>query len=121
MTLRFPCGPQGFAGGTNILYRNRGDGTFADVSQESGIARPSGPSSRFFPLAEIGSPRVLRYGAAAADFDNDGVDGYLRRVRQRSEVCSTTITMMGTFREIAVPADAPWTRMVLPCREWAWP
>jgi len=27
-----PCGPQGFAGGTNILYRNRGDGTFADVS-----------------------------------------------------------------------------------------
>ncbi|PYX38388.1 MAG: RNA-binding protein, partial [Acidobacteria bacterium] len=28
-----PCGPQGFAGGTNVLYRNRGDGTFADVSQ----------------------------------------------------------------------------------------
>jgi enediyne biosynthesis protein E4 len=35
-----PCGPLGFAGGTNILYRNRGNGTFADVSEESGIARP---------------------------------------------------------------------------------
>ena len=23
-----PCGPLGFAGGTNLLYRNRGDGTF---------------------------------------------------------------------------------------------
>ena len=43
-----PCGPQGFAGGTNILYRNRGDGTFADVSEESGIARPRGPGSMVF-------------------------------------------------------------------------
>jgi len=40
-----PCGPLGFAGGTNILYRNRGNGTFADVSEESGIARARGPSS----------------------------------------------------------------------------
>ena len=39
-----PCGPLGFAGGTNALYRNRGDGTFVDVSEASGIARPRGPS-----------------------------------------------------------------------------
>ena len=31
-----PCGPQGLAGGTNVLYRNRGDGTFEDVSAEVG-------------------------------------------------------------------------------------
>ena len=43
-----PCGPLGFAGGTNILYRNRGNGTFVDVSEESGIARPRGPSSMVF-------------------------------------------------------------------------
>ena len=30
-----PCGPLGFAGGTNVLYRNRGDGTFVDVSEAS--------------------------------------------------------------------------------------
>src|SRR5436309_5833093 len=40
-----PCGPLGFAGGTNVLYRNKGDGTFVDVSEASGIARPRGPSS----------------------------------------------------------------------------
>src|SRR5215470_3885098 len=43
-----PCGPQGFTGGTNILYRNRGDGTFIDVSEESGIARPRGASTMVF-------------------------------------------------------------------------
>ena len=36
-----PCGPLGYAGGTNILYRNRGNGTFVDVSEASGIARPT--------------------------------------------------------------------------------
>ena len=43
-----PCGPQGMAGGTNVLYRNRGDGTFEDVSVKSGIAIPRGPSSAAF-------------------------------------------------------------------------
>src|SRR5207244_11142083 len=43
-----PCGPLGFAGGTNVLYRNKGDATFADVSEASGIARPRGPSSMAF-------------------------------------------------------------------------
>jgi hypothetical protein len=37
-----PCGPLGFAGGTNILYRNRGNGTFADVSQKAGVAGSEG-------------------------------------------------------------------------------
>src|SRR5213083_2951689 len=32
-----PCGPQGLAGGTNLLYRNRADGTFEDASEKSGI------------------------------------------------------------------------------------
>jgi len=36
------CGPQGLPGGTNLLYRNRGDGTFEDVSERSGIAVPRG-------------------------------------------------------------------------------
>src|SRR6478609_5689916 len=43
-----PCGPLGYAGGTNILYRNRGNGTFVDVSEESGIANPRGTSTMVF-------------------------------------------------------------------------
>jgi hypothetical protein len=67
-----PCGPLGFAGGTNILYRNRGDGTFADVSEESGIARPRGPSSMVFVGKNWQPSGSYGMGAAAADFDNDG-------------------------------------------------
>ena len=37
-----PCGPLGFAGGTNILYRNRGDGTFDDVAERSGSPTRAG-------------------------------------------------------------------------------
>jgi hypothetical protein len=51
------CGPRGLPGGMNILYHNRGDGTFAEVSEKAGILKP-GP----------------RYSitAVAYDFDNDG-------------------------------------------------
>lgn len=32
-----PCGPLGMQAGSNRLYRNNGDGTFADVTEASGI------------------------------------------------------------------------------------
>ena len=51
------CGPRGLPFSRHSLYRNNGDGTFRDVSEEAGItkARPG-------------------YGmtVAAADYDNDG-------------------------------------------------
>jgi hypothetical protein len=51
------CGPKGLPTGRNFLYRNNGDGTFTDVSRESGIDKLTG-----------------RYAmtAVAADFDDDG-------------------------------------------------
>src|SRR6266853_2695760 len=66
------CGPQGLPGGTNLLYRNRGDGTFEDVSDRSGISVPRGrvePSfvnDRWAPVGSYG------LGVSSADFDNDG-------------------------------------------------
>ena len=98
-----PCGPLGFAGGTNVLYRNRGDGTFVDVSEQSGIARPRGPSSMVFVGSNWRATGSYGMGAAAADFDNDGwPDIYV--------ACDTAPSLLyrnnhdGTFREIAVPA-----------------
>jgi hypothetical protein len=50
------CPPAEFPATTNLLYRNRGDGTFEDVSQKSGIAARKG--------------RAL--GVSFADYDDDG-------------------------------------------------
>jgi hypothetical protein len=51
------CGPKGLPTDTNLFYRNRGDGTFEDVSGESGIARVTDR----YPMTAI-----------AADLDEDG-------------------------------------------------
>ena len=51
------CGPQGFQDETDRLWRNRGDGTFTDVSSTSGITAAHGAA----------------LGAVAADFNRDGL------------------------------------------------
>jgi hypothetical protein len=98
-----PCGPQGFVGGTNIMYHNRGDGTFTDVSEESGIARPRGASSMVFVGRNWQPTGSYGMGAVSADFDNDGwPDIYV--------ACDSAPSLLyrnnrdRTFREIAVPA-----------------
>jgi enediyne biosynthesis protein E4 len=50
------CPPGEFPATTNVLYRNKGDGTFEDVSGPSGIAGKKGRS----------------LGLAFADYDSDG-------------------------------------------------
>ena len=98
-----PCGPQGFAGGTNRLYRNRGDGTFEDVSERSGIVNPRGAAAATFRDKDWRPTGSFGMGAVSADFDNDGwPDIYV--------ACDTAPSLLyrnnhdGTFREIAVPA-----------------
>ena len=54
--LRIYCHPRFFAGVPNRLYRNRGDGTFEDVSARSGISAHAGKGM----------------SAAIGDIDHDG-------------------------------------------------
>jgi hypothetical protein len=51
------CGPKGLPTDTNLFYRNRGDGTFEDVSDISGIAKVTAR----YPMT-----------AVATDLDEDG-------------------------------------------------
>jgi hypothetical protein len=56
--IRVYCHPKYFEGLPNTLYRNRGDGTFEEVSVQAGIA-----------------PHIGRgMSVAFADYDNDGLD-----------------------------------------------
>ena len=77
------CGPRGLPTGSAQLFRNNGNGTFTDVSRQSGIAAASGA----YPMT-----------AVAADYDNDGwPDIYV--------ACDSTPSWLfrnqrdGTFRE----------------------
>ena len=80
------CGPRGLPTGKHSLYRNNGDGTFTDVSEQAGIAKAT-----------------ACYGmtVVAADFDEDGwADIFV--------ACDSTPSLLfmnnhdGTFREEGV-------------------
>jgi len=51
------CGPWGMQGEGDLMFHNRGDGTFEDVSKKSGVSDPG----RYYGL-----------GAVWGDYDNDG-------------------------------------------------
>jgi hypothetical protein len=61
--LAVQCGPRGLTGAGDSLYRNNGDGTFADVSVKAGVADPA---------------RRFGMGVAWSDFNEDGwIDLYV--------------------------------------------
>ena len=80
------CGPRGLKGTHSELYHNNGDGTFADVSEKSGVAK---------------TDSYYCFTALTGDFDNDGwPDIYV--------TCDSTPNLFfhnnhnGTFTENAV-------------------
>ncbi|MFB3905524.1 MAG: CRTAC1 family protein [Acidobacteriota bacterium] len=86
------CGPRGLPTDTNLLYRNRGDGTFEDVSGTSGVALVEG-----------------RYAMTAlvTDYNSDGwLDIYV--------ACDSTACILyrnnrdGTFTDVALEAGAAY-------------
>src|SRR5262249_48290050 len=97
------CGPRGFDGGTNLLYHNRGDGTFEDVTMKAGIHVPSGPHPAGFAKKEWIPGGSYGFAAVASDFDDDGwPDIYV--------ACDSAPSLLylnnrnGTFRESGVDA-----------------
>jgi hypothetical protein len=82
------CGPPGLQGGKNILYHNNGDGTFADVSEASGILSATG---------------TYGLGVLTADLDNDGwPDIYVANDSTASALYQNKKN--GKFQDIAVEA-----------------
>ena len=65
------CPPEVHRAQPNRLYRNRGDGTFEDVTTPAGLAREFGPA----------------LGVATADFDNDGwIDIFVANDQQENQL-----------------------------------
>jgi hypothetical protein len=86
--LPIVCGPRGLPAGSNLFYRNDGDGTFTDVSEEAGVLAP-GPHYSITPVSY--------------DFDNDGwPDVYVAVDSMPSMLFHNN--QDGTFSEIGVPA-----------------
>lgn len=87
--LRAYCHPDNFPGASNILYRQRSDGTFEDVTKTAGIYDTAGKG----------------LGVAFADFDNDGwVDVFVANDGVRQSLYRNNGD--GTFEDIAVISGA---------------
>jgi len=87
--LRVYCHPMYFEGLTNTLYRNRGDGTFEDVTEQSGIGKFQGRGM----------------GIAFADYDNDGfMDVYVTNDNQANFLFHNRGD--GTFEEVGLETGA---------------
>ncbi len=87
------CGPPGLKGGKNILFRNNGDGTFTDVSKESGILK---------------TPGTYGLGVLVADLDGDGwPDIYVANDSTSSALYRNNKD--GTFADIAIEAGVAYS------------
>ncbi len=84
------CGPKGLPTDTSLFYRNRGDGTFEDVSDASGIARVTGR----YPMTAI-----------AADLNDDGwTDLYV--ASDSTAAILYRNNRDGTFTDVAIESGA---------------
>ena len=84
------CGPNGLKRAVNTLYHNRGDGTFEDVSEKSGITKTDG----FYSLS-----------VSTLDFDNDGWPDIYVACDSRPSILYHN-NRNGTFTDVAVVSGA---------------
>src|SRR4029077_5617287 len=84
------CGPQGLPGAKNILYHNRGDGTFEDVTTKAHVDQTTGHYA---------------FSVTTLDFDDDGWPDIF-------VACDSTASILyhnnrdGTFTDVAITAGA---------------
>jgi hypothetical protein len=84
------CGPQGLPGAKNILYHNRGDGTFEDVTTTAHVDQTTGHYA---------------FSVTTLDFDDDGWPDIF-------VACDSTPSILyhnnrdGTFTDVAITAGA---------------
>jgi hypothetical protein len=84
------CGPRGLPWGKNILYRNRGDGTFEDVTKKAKIDQTNGHYA---------------FSVSTLDYDDDGWPDIF-------VACDSTASILyhnnhdGTFTDVAVVSGA---------------
>src|SRR5215813_11878681 len=91
--LTVACGPPGLTGGVNSLYRNKGDGTFIDVSEKAGITRTNG---------------TYGLGVLVGDYDNDGwPDIYVANDSAPAALYHNNKN--GTFTDIGVEAGCAFS------------
>jgi enediyne biosynthesis protein E4 len=87
--FRAYCHPDNFKGATNLLFRQKADGTFEDASQAAKIADPDGKG----------------LGVAFADFDDDGwTDIFVANDSVRQSLYRNRGN--GTFEDIALMTGA---------------
>ena len=92
--VKVACGPPGLTGGKNVLFHNRGDGTFEDVSDKSGITKASG---------------TYGLGVSTLDFDDDGwVDAYVANDSNPSALYRNNHD--GTFTDVAVTSGCAYSQ-----------
>ena len=91
--LMVACGPPGLAGGVNTLYRNSGNGTFADVSMKAGVRKTNG---------------TYGLGVVVSDFDNDGwPDVYVANDSAPAALYHNNKN--GTFTDIGIEAGCAFS------------
>jgi hypothetical protein len=89
--LRAYCHPDNFKGASNLLFHQRADGSFEDMSKASGIVDSAGKG----------------LGVAFADFDNDGwTDVFVANDSVRQSLYRNKGN--GTFEDIAVISGAAY-------------
>jgi hypothetical protein len=92
--LPVACGPPGLTGGKNVLYRNKGSGTFDDVSEASGVTKAAG---------------TYGLGVSTLDFDDDGwVDLYVANDSNPAALYRNGRD--GTFTDIGVTAGCAYSQ-----------
>ncbi len=86
------CGPQGMISSSDRLYRNKGDNTFVDLSEET-------------PVGDFFLPAL---GVVLADFDNDAdLDIYVANDSERNLLFENT--GQWTFRERAIESGLAYS------------